>query len=132
MANFPKSLINARKQVKKNGTYLAFERRNLSGYAPESDTPILPNASTTWSAWTLILPFNDKTASEFDEGILEGTTRAKTRFALITPDGLGDGTERPQANDLITYEGAQWILLGANVLSFQGVDILYKAVLKRP
>lgn len=125
MASFELTRKSALALIKSSGQLLTFTRAGSPVHDPiEGSVSVEP---TTFQAQVLVLPYNDKQRQDFDEGVTEGLVSSRTRFLLVAANGT-----RLQADDMLNYEEANnWRVLGVNVLSFQGVDILYKAVVTR-
>lgn len=125
--NYAKTLATVDRLIEKFGQTLTFTRITEGGrYDPHVGESVQTEAA--FSAKCVVLPTGSGTVEAFDEKRDPDLVDAKRRFLLVSPLNVSD---RPQSADHLTFEGAEWVVMGCTPLAPAGVDVLYRVGVQR-
>jgi hypothetical protein len=76
----------------------------------------------------LTLSLNKSDASKLDVNLIQALTQGKLRKVLAA---ASSATFEPAPSDVLTFDGAFWIVRAVNILSPAGVALLYTLIVER-
>lgn len=121
---YTQSAATALSLIKRFGQVLPIKRVTNT---PDPVTGDATAVNVTGNLTAVVLPAKasslNAVAGELDNAIVEALTKGKVRFILAA---AANATFAPDADDVLTFEGASWRVLGSTPLSPAGIPLVYK------
>ena len=121
---YTQSAASAFALIKAKGRSLPIRRVTNT---PDPVTGDVSKTETAGNLVAVILPAkstgNQAVSGGLDNSISEALTKAKSRFVLAAAQGVAF---EPDADDILTFEGADWRVIGCTPLSPAGTAVIFK------